>query len=354
VLVQPGTYNEAVMVAKSGTDGNPITLKANGDVKIVDPNPTGGKFEDGTIQTNGQSNLDINGFTIQNSPWAGIALHDGKNITVESNHTIQTGSSGIIALPGSYYGGGDQEVTSSNIKVLNNTIDQANHRYYEGTPDVGAQESLSIWGVDNFEVAGNKVTNGNTEGIDIKVGSRNGSVHDNEVSEVAAISGTSRHGGAAIYIDGSRANEFNIDIYNNNLHDNHADAISIADEISNQGSVSNIKVHNNTMSNNGTLGVNGGQAIDVASDVSGVDIYSNISNGNLTGFTIDGAAYGGSPASGLKIHDNQFLGNKFQNGSVKGPTNNVAIANNTFSGQGTGYTTSGSNNNLQDSSNTYQ
>jgi len=86
-------------------------LKANGDVRIVDPDPTGGSFEVGTIQSYGQSNWDINGFTIQNSPWAGIALHDAKNIRVENNHTSQTGSSGIIVLPGSYYGGDDAEVT---------------------------------------------------------------------------------------------------------------------------------------------------------------------------------------------------------------------------------------------------
>ncbi len=274
-------------------------------------------------------------------------------MTVENNHTEQTGSSGVIVLPGSYYGGGDAEVTSSNIKVLNNTIDQANRRYYEGTTGVGGQESLSIWGVDGFEVAGNKVTSGNTEGIDIKVGSRNGSVHNNEVSGVAAITGRSRHGGAAIYIDGNRANESNIDIYSNYLHDNHADGISLADEVPNQGSVSNIKIHDNTVTNNGILGINGGQGVDIASDVSHVEIYHNKMDGNLQSFGVDGTAYGGTPATDINIHDNQFLNNKYQNGYVGDKINGMKLVNNVFSGGfGTSYAKSGTQTNFQDSGNT--
>jgi hypothetical protein len=332
VLVQPGTYNEQITLGKSGSDENRITLKANGDVTINDPDPTGGKFQDGTIQSYSQSNWNIDGFTIKDSPYSGISLHDAHNMTVQNNHTEKTGSSGIIALPGSYFGGGEQEVTSSNIKVLNNTIDTANARYFEGSPDVGQQEALSIWGVDGFEVAGNKVTNGMTEGIDIKVGSRNGSVHDNEVSGVAAISGTSRNSGAAIYLDGNRADQFNIDVYGNYVHDNHANGISVSDEDSSIGSISNIRIHDNIISNNGTLGVNGGQGVDITSSANDVEVYNNKMTGNLQSFDVE-SAYGATPKN-VRIHDNQFLDNKYRPGYAGDNVEGLEVTNNVFSGKG--------------------
>lgn len=351
VLVQPGTYSEEVSISKSGSDGNPITLKANGDVTIVDPNPTGGKFEDGSIQTkSGVANLTIDGFTIKDSPWAGIALHDGKNIVVQNNHTENSGSSGVIALPGSYYGGGEAEVTGKNIKVLNNTINNANSRYVEGSPAIGQQEALSIWGVDGFEVAGNKVTNGKTEGIDIKVGSRNGTVHDNEVSGSAEISGTSRHGGPAIYIDGNRADMFNIDVFRNNVHNNHADGISVADEDPSTGSVRNVRVHDNVISNNGTLGANGGQGISVYSTVDGLDIYNNVMRGNIEGFDV-GKNFGASPQN-VSIHDNQFLDNRYRPGVLSDGVNGFKLVNNKFSGaRGTNFDREGTQTNVQTSGN---
>ncbi len=351
ITVRPGTYTEQVTLGKSGnsTNGN-ITLKANGNVILVDPNPTGGSFEDGTIQSYGQSYWDINGFTIKNSPWAGIALHDAKNMIVENNHTSQTGSSGIIVLPGSYYGGGDAEVTSSNIKVLNNTVDQANYRYYEGTTGVGAQESLSIWGVNGFEVAGNIVTNGNTEGIDIKVGSRNGTVHNNDVSGVAAISGTSRHGGPAIYLDGNRANEFNIDVYSNNVHNNHADGIVVADEAPTIASVSNIKIHDNTITSNGTQGINGGIGIGILPDVKNVEIYNNTVDKNVQAFYFDGGTIG---VNVLNVHNNKFTNSTYRNGFVGNDVNNLTFSNNTLSKNYQIYDTSGTQINLQASGNTF-
>ncbi|WP_414623131.1 hypothetical protein [Calothrix sp. CCY 0018] len=82
VLVQPGTYTELISLGKSGSDSQRITLKANGDVTLRDPNPNSGGFPEGVIQSPGQSNWVIDGFRIENTSWAGISLSDAKNITV--------------------------------------------------------------------------------------------------------------------------------------------------------------------------------------------------------------------------------------------------------------------------------
>ena len=144
VLVQPGTYTELISLGKSGSDSQRITLKANGDVTLRDPDPNNGSFPEGVIQSPGQSNWIIDGFRIENTSWAGISLSDPKNITVQNNETYQTGSSGIIALPKTFFGGGEKEVTGSNVKILNNTVERANWKWDGPGDKDGDQEALSI------------------------------------------------------------------------------------------------------------------------------------------------------------------------------------------------------------------
>ncbi|MEL6164648.1 MAG: right-handed parallel beta-helix repeat-containing protein, partial [Cyanobacteria bacterium J06628_3] len=240
ILVQPGTYTELITLEKSGNEKlGHITLKADGDVILRDPDPKEGGFREGVIQSANQGHWIIDGFRIENTSWAGISLRDANNMIVQNNHTFETGASGIIVLPESYYKGGDAEVTSKDIKVLNNKIERANGRWTGRGDTRGTQEALSIWGVDGFEVANNIVKEATREGIDIKTGSRNGSVHSNTVTGAAKVSGTpgGYNGGPAIYIDGNRSDTFNIDIYNNTVYENVSEGITIADEAPDQGDV---------------------------------------------------------------------------------------------------------------------
>ena len=140
------------------------------------------------------------------------------------------------------------------------------------------------------------------------MGSRNRTVHNNDVSGVAAITGTSRHSGPAIYIDGNRANSFNIGIYGNNVHNNHADGIAVADEEPSRGSVSNIKIHDNTINSNSIQGINGGTGISVFPDVKGIEIYNNTVEKNVQAFDFDGRAIG---ISNLNVHDNKFTNSTY-------------------------------------------
>ncbi|NDJ25737.1 DUF5123 domain-containing protein [Nostoc sp. B(2019)] len=321
ILVQPGTYTELITLDKSGnSESGNITLKANGKVILRDPDSVNGGFGEGVIQSNGRGYWVIDGFRIEKTSWAGISLRNANNITVKNNHTYETGAPGIIIMPGNYYDGGDLEVTSKDIKVLNNTVERANWRWQGNSSTVGTQEALSIWGVNGFEVANNTLTEGNREGIDIKVGSRNGSVHNNKVTGAAKISGTPKgyNGGAAIYIDGNRASIFNIDIYNNTVFRNTADAIVIADEVPNQGDVSNIRVYNNVIYGNGRLGVNGGHGILVGRNVRNVEIVNNTFAKNVQAISIDGAYYtGGYKPHHILVRNNIFADSTYRNGYIQ-------------------------------------
>ena len=331
VLVQPGTYTELISLGKSGSDSQRITLKANGDVTLRDPNPNSGGFPEGVIQSPGQSNWVIDGFRIENTSWAGISLSDAKNITVQNNETYETGSSGIIVLPKTFFGGGEDEITGSNVKILNNTVERANWKW-DGPGDTdGDQEALSIWGVDGFEVANNTMIDGKREGMDIKVGSRNGLIHNNSITSQALISGTYEgfRGGAAIYVDGNRADSFNLDIYNNEIFSNTADAIWIADEVPSVGDVSDIDIYNNVIYGNGRRIENGGRGVAVTNNVRDVDIVNNTFVNNVQGVVVDNNSFGGYNPRDILIRNNIFSDNSYRNVYVE-DASNITLDNNLF------------------------
>ncbi|MEM9925060.1 MAG: right-handed parallel beta-helix repeat-containing protein [Cyanobacteria bacterium P01_D01_bin.50] len=359
ILVQPGTYTELITLDKSGYEGiglDHITLKANGNVILKDPDPINGDFKEGVIQSAGKSYWIIDGFRIENTSWAGISLRDANNMIVQNNHTFESGASGIIIMPDTYFWGGNNEVTSSDIKILGNTIERANWGWSGNGDTTGTQEALSIWGVDGFEVANNIVKEGTREGIDIKTGSRNGSVHNNIVTDVAQISGTyaGYRGGPAIYVDGNRANTFNIDVYNNLVYNNTADGIVIADEVPGKGDVRDIRVYNNVVYDNGILGVNGGVGIKVTSNVSDVEVINNTVVNNIQSIVIDGTDFtGGHKPFDILVRNNIFADPIFRNGLIE-DANDLVLDNNLFTDDfsvlyegGTGLTGFVETNNIQ-------
>ena len=233
ILVNGGTYTENVYLTRKNW-GSRITLRANGSVTIKDPTPWSGNWQDGVIIGINARGWNIEGFRIEDASWGGVTLRSCGAMTVSRVYTYRSGASGIIAMPNNVSTEGEAEMQSYDIKVLDCTIEEAQNRY-EGGGDIGSQEALSIWGVDGFEVARCKVFNGRTEGIDAKVGSRNGTIHHNEVYGMAQRSGLAggsangaRNGGPGIYLDGNRAAMSNIQVYNNRVHSNKADAIAVA------------------------------------------------------------------------------------------------------------------------------
>ncbi|MCJ8282431.1 MAG: right-handed parallel beta-helix repeat-containing protein [Rivularia sp. ALOHA_DT_140] len=284
------------------------------------------------IQSANQGHWIIDGFRIENTSWAGISLRDANNMIVQNNHTFETGASGIIVLPESYYEGGDAEVTSKDIKVLDNKIERANWRWTGRGDTRGTQEALSIWGVDGFEVANNIVKEGKREGIDVKTGSRNGSVHNNTVTGVAQVSGTpgGYNGGPAIYVDGNRADTFNFYIYTNLVYKNIADGIVVADEVPEQGDVKDVRVYNNVVYGNGKLGVNGGVGVMVTSNVSDVELINNTVADNIQSIVIDGTDFTkGDKTTEVKVRNNIFADAIFSNGLIE-DADDVVLDNNLF------------------------
>ncbi|MGF1493573.1 MAG: right-handed parallel beta-helix repeat-containing protein [Microcoleaceae cyanobacterium] len=318
ILVQSGTYAEIVDLQKSGNaEEGHIVLKADREVTLVDPDPNtffGEFWNEGVIEAEGQGFWVVDGFRIENSSFAGISLRDANDMVIQNNHTFETGSSGIIAMPGSFFQGGEQEVTGSNLQILNNTVERANWVWAGQGDTRGRQEAISIWGVDGFEVAGNLVNQGNREGIDAKTGSRNGSIHNNIVTDVARISGTpgGYQGGPAIYLDGNRAQMSNIDVYNNVVYGNTATGIAVSDEEPLAGDVRDIRIFNNIIYDNGIQGINGGEGIFIASNVYDYEIFNNTVVGNVQSLVIDGSA--------------GILGNE--------GTDNGTVANNIFANEG--------------------
>lgn len=128
----------------------------------------------------------------------------------------------------------------TNITYDNNELDHPRQITY------GGEECMSICNTSDFEVKYCIVHDGGNPalGIDMKEGSHDGSVHH---CEVYNLPGTYNGG---IYIDG-RGDSYNIDIYNNLVHDilgTGSVGISVGEELE-QYSVYNVNIYNNIIYN---------------------------------------------------------------------------------------------------------
>ena len=243
IVVRAGTYalSSAVSFGKSGSVGNPITLVAEAGVVLnVSPSST----PDAALDLNKVHDWVIDGFRLNEASRYGIALHGCTNITVQNCYVYRAQASGIIVNVSNWGTDDIYPVPQNwNIKILNNTFDQANW-------NLGDNEAISLWATDGFEIAGNTVAHCRHEGIDVKTGSRNGSVHHNTVVDDYDLwPGT----GMGVYIDGWHYETFNIDVYDNVVHDSE-EGFEINCEDCNKpgtsGSVHDIRIFNNVVYHN--------------------------------------------------------------------------------------------------------
>jgi hypothetical protein len=89
---------------------------------------------------------------------------------------------------------------------------------------IADQEALSMARVEYFEIGYNEVVNQRKEGIDVKVGSRYGKIHDNKIHDplylYKDINGTIyQHNYESVYVDGWTAKTHDIEIYNNSIYE---------------------------------------------------------------------------------------------------------------------------------------
>ena len=231
VYIRAGNYGERLIPLHSGSAGNYIIYAAYpGDTATIDGSGVLVPIDEGLIYISGKSYLHFSGLHISRSQQAGILVDNtSSHITLEQNHTYNTGSSGIGVW------------NSNNTTIRDNEVDLA--------CSGGMQESLTVAGTDTFEVQGNLVHNEsagyNKEGICIKDGSSNGKVFRNHVHHVRAV---------GIYLDAWDKHTYNIEVFQNRVHDvAESNGLTVASEMG--GLLENIKIYNNISYHNRYCGL---------------------------------------------------------------------------------------------------
>jgi hypothetical protein len=320
VFIKQGTYNERLVPAHSGTAEGPITFTSYpGDSVIISgvgikfpAGQSGDRWWSGLIHVEGLMYIKISGLRVVNSEASGILVTNGSHITIERNTTDNTFSPGIV------------------VNGCNDIVVDANEVVRGCTG--GDQECISFMTTNLFEIKNNRIHDGFTEGIDVKVGSSNGIVNNNEVYN----QGEGRPG---IYIEAWDKHEFNIDVLDNISHDN-AHGFAVASE--NGGLLEAIKIHNNRAYKNRSWGfVVAGWGIAQTHPFRNIEIYGNASFENQIGIEI--AGYTGTTIDSLNVHNNLIYHNSNTGVSIgrfDGPSGeyvmrNIAIINNTIDGNGT-------------------
>ena len=151
------------------------------------------------------------------------------------------------------YGGSQYNARGlTNVTIKGNTV--------TNVCTAGFNECITIAnGVEDFDVSFNTVKDGDPikgkEGINTKLGVRNGKVHDNTVINGTRcgihIEGGNQKPGKSGYVDG-------LEVFNNKIFNCRTEGIFVAvenDDSSYGGVVKNVKIYNNIVANNGRNGI---------------------------------------------------------------------------------------------------
>lgn len=256
VYIRGGTYRERVVPKHSGSAGNFIVYAAYpSETVTIDGNGVEVPQYSGLFDLSGRSFIKISGLRVVNSAQAGIFADTASHIVIEQNYTHNTVSSGIGVW------------NSHDVIVAGNEVVLACND--------GAQEDITIAGTDTFEVRDNHIhdggpgTNGG-EGIDVKDGSANGKIYRNHVHHLPR---------PGIYVDAWDKHTYNIDVYQNIVHDVQNDGFALASERG--GLLENVRVYANLSYHNRYVGIaitrNGDSAFH---PMRGISIVNNTVRGN--------------------------------------------------------------------------
>jgi len=225
VYIRAGTYPEQVIPQNSGSAGNTITYAAYpGETAIIDGTGVVVPEYSGLFYLTGRDYIRVSGLRVIHSYYYGIVAENSSHVTIENNYTYDTYSSGISSWD------------SNNIIVDGNEV-------------VGActgpwQEHISISSTDTFEVRYNHIhdvmpgTEGK-EGLCVKDASAHGKVYGNHVYNLSHV---------GIYVDAEAEHLFDIEVYQNLVHDIEAMGFSLASEQG--GTLENVRLYNNIAYNN--------------------------------------------------------------------------------------------------------
>jgi hypothetical protein len=220
VYIMAGTYNERVVPQNSGNAGSPITYAAYpGETAIIDGTGVVVPEYGGLFDLAERDYIRVSGLQVIHSSYYGIVADTSSHITIEYNYVYDTYSSGISSW------------SSNNIIVDGNEV-------------VGActgpwQEHISISSTDTFEVRYNHIhdvmpgTEGK-EGLCVKDASAHGKVYGNHVYNLNHV---------GIYVDAEAEHLFDVEVYQNVVHDIEGMGFSLASEQG--GTLENIRLYNN-------------------------------------------------------------------------------------------------------------
>ncbi len=280
IYVRAGTYHEQLLINVSGEEGFPITIAAYQEEEVIidGTNLTAANDWRGLIDINGQSDIILEGFSVQNSLWRGIFVIESKRIVVRSNKVNNAAYDGIVVWTSSDIEIDDNEVTGSvnsgirlsehddtpmiNVRITGNLVynnDECGIWIHTGGDDAVVQQAMS-----GIIVDGNI---SRTNGID---GIRISAIKDGSTTDISVgnnvIQGSGRSG-LLIYDDPETTALGSIDIVNNTFYNNGTDDIWGSGGIFlNAASLADVMVINNIVSANHLF------SISISDEVDGAEV----------------------------------------------------------------------------------
>ncbi|HPR33039.1 MAG TPA: right-handed parallel beta-helix repeat-containing protein, partial [Prolixibacteraceae bacterium] len=205
IFINPGIYNEQVVVPWSGEAGTPIEFTANGtDSVIIDGQSIATDGNGSFFQISRLAHIRVSGIHVRNTDASGIYAYKSNDIHIENCSTFNTFSSGIKARD------------CDELLIRGNDVRLACNG--------GGEECLTVASCTNFEVSHNTVHEGpglylGGEGICIKGNGGTGSVHHNRVFDLPANYDPAVHedGEVGIYVGAYSESNYlhNVDVYAN-------------------------------------------------------------------------------------------------------------------------------------------
>lgn len=232
VYIKGGIYTERVIAQHSGTSTSYITFSAySGDTVTIDGTSVSVPSWGGLFDLSYQNYIKVFGLHVINSSSVSIFADQTHGVIVENNYTYNSVSSGIGIW------------NSFNATVKGNEVVLACNN--------GENECITVATTAGFLIKNNNVHDSGPgtfggEGIDGKDGSSDGIISYNHVHHLNRL---------GIYVDSWDKHTYNIEVFNNIIHDiqNGADGIDIAAEAG--GLLENVKVYNNLSYNNNGVGI---------------------------------------------------------------------------------------------------
>ena len=266
LVVHEGTYvieGKISVSAKAGTQTQPIVIRAEGEVTLRDARTELADWA-GLFDVRQSSWVTVRGFRLEQPRFFGIFFQDCDHVTAEGNFTNESRASGVASWG------------STHVTIRNNDVKSACH---DGNPvpskwgtDMGCQECISLDTTVGFLVEGNVVHDaqqqgkahwGGGEGIDVKNGSSNGVVTQNEVFNIVQL---------GIYVDAWENDITDVEISRNHVHHN-ANGIVITSEQT--GNVDGVRVHDNLVHDVGFVGISVSHYDVAANVIAHVHVFNN-------------------------------------------------------------------------------